>query len=186
MENTNTNSPGETLRHKVEQAVGLSVQSCYQCGKCTAGCPLNEEMDLMPHQVLRLLQSEQSGYEHKILSSYGIWLCLTCETCYSRCPQEVHLPQIMDFLRQESLRQQLVNPRAQSILKFHQAFLAEVARNGKLNELGLTIDYKLRTGRLIQDVANAPSMLLKGKLNLLPHRVKNPGEIRNLFKKIIG
>lgn len=174
------------MKQRVEHAVGVEIQTCYQCGKCTAGCPLNEEMDLMPNQILRMLQSEYPGYEKEILTSTSIWLCLACDMCYSRCPQEVKLPLIMDFLRQESKRQNLVNPKAKNILKFHQAFLGEVERNGKLNELGLTIDYKLRSLELFQDVQNAPSMLLKGKLGILPHKVQNPSEIKKLFKKIIG
>jgi heterodisulfide reductase subunit C2 len=186
MENIHTPSVNVSLKQLVEQAVGVEIQTCYQCGKCTAGCPLNNEMDLMPNQILRMLQAEFTGYENEILTSISIWLCLACDTCYSRCPQEVKLPNIMDFLRQESIRRNLVNPKAKNILKFHRAFLDEVERNGKLNELGLTIDYKLRSWDLFQDLQNAPSMLLKGKLGLIPHRVQNPNEIKKLFKKING
>jgi len=186
MDNTTTHSGALSLKQEVEQAVGVEVQTCYQCGKCTAGCPLNEEMDLMPNQILRMLQSEYPGYENEILSSTSIWLCLACDTCYSRCPQEVKLPQVMDFLRQESIRRKLVNPKAKNILQFHKAFLAEVERNGKLNELGLTIDYKLHSLNLFQDLQKAPSMLFKGKLGLIPHKVQNTAEIKKLFKKIKG
>ncbi len=186
MEDTQIKVESLSLRQRMERTLNLEIQSCYQCGKCTAGCPLNEEMDLAPHQILRALQSEYPGYEKRILGSLSIWLCLGCETCYSRCPQEVHLPQLMDFLRQESKRLRLVHPGAKNVLKFHQAFLAEVERSGKLNELPLTIDYKLRTFQFMQDVQNAPSMLLKGKLGLLPHRVQHPSEIGKLFQKIIG
>ncbi len=186
MESTAIHSGPLSLKQQVEHAVGVEIQSCYQCGKCTAGCPLNEEMDLMPNQILRMLQAEYSGYENEILASTSIWLCLACDTCYSRCPQEVKLPQVMDFLRQESIRRNLVNPKAKNILKFHKAFLGEVERNGKLNELGLTIDYKLHSLNLFQDLQNAPSMLFKGKLGLIPHHVQNPSEIKKLFKKITG
>jgi len=173
-----------TLKLQVEKSTGINVSHCYQCGKCTAGCPLNEEMDIMPNQILRMLQLELPGYEDKILSSLSIWLCLACDTCYSRCPQEVKLSQIMDFLRQESLRQNKVNPQAKDILKFHQAFLQSVKQNGKLHEVGLTIDYKLKTLNLMQDVFLAPSMFAKGKLSIFPHKVQNVKEIAKIFKKI--
>jgi len=186
MENTQAHSGELTLKQMVEHAVDVEIQTCYQCGKCTAGCPLNEEMDLMPNQILRMLQAEYPDYEKEILTSTSIWLCLACDTCYSRCPQEVKLPNIMDFLRQESIRRNLVNPKAKNILRFHRAFLDEVERNGKLNELGLTIDYKLRSMDLFQDLQNAPSMLFKGKLSIIPHKVQNPSEIKKLFKKING
>lgn len=171
------------LKELVEKETGISINECYQCGKCTAGCPLNEDMDLMPNQILRMLQLELPGYEEKILSSLSIWLCLACDTCYSRCPQEIKISAIMDFLRQESLRKGKVNPRAREILKFHQAFLHSVEKNGKLNEVGLTIDYKLKTGNLIQDIFLAPSMFAKGKLIIAPHKIHNIREIEKLFKK---
>ncbi|MDP4277330.1 MAG: 4Fe-4S dicluster domain-containing protein [Bacteroidota bacterium] len=176
----------ESLKSKLERLTDVDVSTCYQCGKCTAGCPLNEEMDIKPNQILRMLQLEYPGYEDKILSSLTIWLCLACEQCYSRCPQEVKLPKVMDFLRQESLRLHKVNPKAKDILAFHESFLDEVNRNGKMNEVGLTIEYKLRTLNLMQDVENAPSMLMKGKLGIIPHKVQHPAEIKRLFNKIKG
>jgi heterodisulfide reductase subunit C len=183
MHDNNIETKSESLKSKVERFAKLDVNECYQCGKCTAGCPLREEMDIMPNQIIRMLQMEYPGYEDEILRSYSIWLCLACETCYSRCPQEIQISSVMDVLRQESIRLNKVNPKAKDILSFHKSFLNEVARNGKLNEVGLTVEYKLRSLNIIQDIANAPSMLLKGKLGIIPHKVNNTREIRNLFKK---
>lgn len=174
----------DTLKSQVEEATGVIISHCYQCGKCSAGCPLNEEMDVMPNQILRMLQLELPGYEDKILSSLSIWLCLACDTCYSRCPQEVKLSQVMDFLRQESIRKDKVNPKANDILKFHKAFLNSIKMNGKLHEVGLTIDYKLRTLNMMQDVQLVPSMMAKGKLAIFPHQVQNTKEIAKIFKRI--
>ena len=179
-----THLHADTFTSQVENATGVTISHCYQCGKCTAGCPLNEEMDVMPNQILRMLQLELPGYEDKILSSLSIWLCLACDTCYSRCPQEVKLSQVMDFLRQESIRQDKVNPKAKDILSFHKAFLDSIKLNGRLHEVGLTIDYKLRSLNMIQDVQLVPSMLAKGKLAIFPHQVKNTKEIAKIFKRI--
>ena len=179
-----THHHADTFKSTVEEATGVTVSHCYQCGKCTAGCPLNEEMDIMPNQLLRMLQAEMPGYEEKILRSLSIWLCLACDTCYSRCPQEVLLSKVMDYLRQESIRQNKVNPKAKDILSFHKAFLNSVKMNGKLHEVGLTIDYKLRSLNLMQDVLLAPSMATKGKLAVFPHQVQNTKEIAKIFKKI--
>jgi len=173
-----------SLKKRMEQEIGVITSHCYQCGKCTAGCPLNEDMDIMPNQILRMLQLELPGYEDKLLSSLSIWLCLACDTCYSRCPQEVKLSQVMDYLRQESVRQNKVNPKAKDILKFHQAFLETIEKNGKLNEVWLTLNYKLKTLNLLQDVNKAPSMFFKGKLNPIPDRVHNVKEIEKIFNKV--
>jgi len=184
VQKTTHQHPADTLKLQVEEVTGVIMSHCYQCGKCTAGCPLNEEMDIMPNQILRMLQLELPGYEDKILSSLSIWLCLACDTCYSRCPQEVKLSKVMDFLRQESIRQNKVNPKAKDILSFHKAFLDSVKMNGRLYEVGLTIDYKLRSLNLIQDLKLVPSMMAKGKLAIFPHKVQNTKEIAKIFKRI--
>jgi len=172
-----------TLADRVAQATGESVFRCYQCGKCAAGCPLAAEMDYEPNQILRLLQLSLPGMEEEVLGSLAIWLCLTCETCAARCPQEVDLPRIMDYLRQESLRTGQAHPKAKDILAFHQAFLESIRKNGRLHEVGLISSYKLKTGHLLQDVGVAPKLLVRGKLSLLPHGIADRGQIARIFDK---
>jgi heterodisulfide reductase subunit C2 len=160
--------PG-TLSNLVEHHTGISISRCYQCGKCSAGCPAAHEMDYPPSLLLRHLQTGWSSSEEKVLGSYTIWLCLSCHTCAARCPMEVDLPTVMDFLRQESLQRNLVHPRARDIIAFHRSFLDTIRRFGRLWEVGLVADYKLRTRHFWQDVALVPGMLKRGKLSLLPH-----------------
>jgi heterodisulfide reductase subunit C len=140
-------------------------------------------MDFAPHQVLRLLQTGLDDWDKLALSCNAIWLCLTCETCHTRCPQEVDLPRIMDFLRQESRRRKLVNPTAKKIIAFHRTFLDSVKVTGRLFEIGLIGGYKLRSFNLFQDISIAPKMFLKGKLKIWPHRIKNRSLISRIFKK---
>jgi heterodisulfide reductase subunit C len=178
VENLNPN-----LKFKVLQSTGESVMDCYQCGKCTAGCPLNEDMDFAPNQILRMLQLGFPVFEDKILRSKAIWLCLTCEMCYTRCPKEVDFPLIMDYLRQESVRQDKVNPEVKHILAFHRTFLDSVKSFGRLYEMGLIGGYKLRTGKFMQDVAMAPDMLFKGLLKMFPHTIENKDVVKRIFEK---
>lgn len=173
----------DTLAARIEEATGVRLAHCYQCGKCAAGCPVSDEMDLPPSQVFRLLQLEFPELEEKVLRSEGIWLCLTCETCASRCPQEVAITKVMDFLRQEALRRNLAHPKAHDILAFHRALLDTVKHAGRLYEVGLVADYKLRTRHLLKDVALAPKMYLKGKLGLLPHLIKDRKGMKALFRR---
>jgi heterodisulfide reductase subunit C len=171
------------LSERVRAVTGESAFDCYQCGKCTAGCPLAAEMDYGPNQVLRLLQLGLPELEEEALRSLSIWLCLTCETCLARCPQEVDLPRIMDYLRQESLRRGLVHPKARDILAFHRAFLDSIRRNGRLHEVGLISTYKLKTMHLLQDVLVAPKLFARGKLKLLPHGIAGKDELRRVFER---
>lgn len=75
--------------------------SCYQCGKCSAGCPAAPFMDLLPNQVLRLLQL---GKVDRILQSNTPFACCSCFVCSSRCPKGIDVAAIMESLRQISLR----------------------------------------------------------------------------------
>lgn len=175
---------GHTTRNsfakKVEELSGQKVVLCYQCGKCSAGCPLASEMDLLPNQVIRMVQL---GEEEKALSSKAIWLCAACETCSIRCPQEVELARVMDALRQISYQKGLYNPQVKDVIAFHKAFLDVVKSQGRLFELGMVSLYKLKTGRLFQDLEIAPNLFLKGKLKLLPHKINEQSALKRLFER---
>ncbi len=174
----------QSLKERVQIATGVRINDCYQCGKCTAGCPLAEDMDLKPSQVLRLLQLDREQDEERILRSLGIWLCLTCETCYTRCPKEVEFPIVMDYLRAESIRKDMVHKGARKILAFHKTFLDSIRLTGRLQEVGLVAGYKMRTLDLLKDVEKAPDMFFKGKLNIFPHRIKGIEHIAKIFENI--
>ena len=158
----------DSLAGWIQQKSGISVQRCYQCGKCSAGCPAASEMDLTPSVLLRLLQTKTAEADRQVLGSYTLWLCLACHTCSARCPMEVDLPKVMDALRSESLSRKLIHPKAKDIVAFHTSFLNTIQRFGRLWEVGLIAEYKLRTFHFWQDVLIAPVMLRKGKLSLLP------------------
>lgn len=172
------------LAGRLAQERNVRVNHCYQCGKCTAGCPAAVEMDMAPSQVLRLLQMETEAHDKRALSSRAVWMCVGCETCVTRCPQEVDLAATMDFLRQESLEKQVAHSAAADVVAFHKAFLKSVEKGGRLFEFGMVGDYKLRTGHFFQDLTIAPSMLAKGKLGLWPHRGANQREVAEIFARV--
>ena len=176
-------SDGSCLSARIRHVTGESVFDCYQCGKCSAGCPLARDMDYPPSYLLRMLQLGMPAPDEQVLASLSIWLCLTCEACAARCPKEVGLPRIMDFLRQESLRQGKVNPKAREILAFHRSFLDSVRQTGRLHEVGLIALYKMRTLHLLQDVLTAPKMMARGKLRLRPPRRAGKAEVRKIFQR---
>lgn len=169
---------GEVLEH-----TGVTVNHCYQCGKCSAGCPLSGEMEYPPSYVMRMLQTENQLLDEKVLRSFTIWVCLTCEMCYSRCPMSIDIPRMMDFLREKSLREGKTNPKAKEIIAFHKSFLDSIKYTGRLYEIGLLVDYKARTLKLLQDMVLAPKMLARGKLNILPELIKGRSDINSIFIK---
>lgn len=89
------------LMKEIEELSGQNLYACYQCGKCSAGCPLAFSMDILPHQVIRLMQLGQTGL---VLGSNSFWHCAACLTCSSRCPKGVDLARVMEALRTILLR----------------------------------------------------------------------------------
>lgn len=173
----------DSYSSRIKRSTGESIINCYQCGKCSAGCPVAEEMDFPPSMILRMLQTEREDDRKTVLRSMSIWLCLSCEMCASRCPQKVSIAAVTDFLREESLRLKMVNPGAKKILAFHRSFLDSIKYTGRLYEVGLIGLYKLRTGDLFQDLLTAPGLFLKGKLSLFPHSIKDRSAMKSIFKK---
>jgi heterodisulfide reductase subunit C len=173
------------LATQISRHTGVKAERCYQCGKCSAGCPLAEDMDFPPSVIMRMLQTGLPKLEEKALRSYTIWLCLSCETCYTRCPMEIDIPKVMDYLRTEALRQKKANPRAKEILAFHRSFLDTVQFSGRLYEVGLIADYKARSWHLLQDVLMAPVLFFKGKLALFPHEIRDKSALGKIFARTL-
>jgi heterodisulfide reductase subunit C len=86
---------------KVESLAGQDLLACYQCGKCSAGCPMAKHMDIPPNQMIRFAQL---GLMDDLLASESIWLCVSCLTCNSRCPKGVRIAEVIEALRQIHLR----------------------------------------------------------------------------------
>jgi len=90
------------LVRRVEEISGQDLLACYQCGECSAGCPVAFAMDMLPSQVIRLVQL---GQVEEALESETIWFCAACQTCYARCPKGVDLSRIMEALREIALQE---------------------------------------------------------------------------------
>ena len=173
-----------SISGEVSLDTGVIINKCYQCGKCSAGCPVATEMDYPPSLAMRMLQTDDPIHFDKLLKSMTIWLCVSCEMCLTRCPMEIDIPVIMDYLRQKSLKAKKTNPQAKKIISFHKSFLDSINYTGRLYEMGLIVDYKMRTGAMMQDVLIAPKMFIKGKLNPIPEVIKGRKKIAAIFDKI--
>ena len=158
----------------------VPVSACFQCLKCTSGCPIAEQMDLGPSRVMRLIQL---GQMDEVLRSNTIWLCAGCLTCSTRCPNDIDIARVMDGLRHQAMHQDLPIPR-KGIRRFHQGFLKSVRRHGRLYESGMVTAYAVRQGELMKNMKLGMVMFFKGKMPYLPSKVTDRKGIKQLFAKL--
>ncbi|MDO9171472.1 MAG: 4Fe-4S dicluster domain-containing protein, partial [bacterium] len=155
-------------------ATDQNVFRCYQCGCCTAGCPTAGRGDLLPHQVMRHLQLDSDAP----LRAVQPWLCVGCQTCAERCPQELDLSRVMDALRAEAERAGTVPAAARRAYLFNRIFVDQVLAGGRLSEVMLGAEYNLRARAFLQNLENLPALLSRGKIRLDGKTLRGPGRAR--------
>jgi heterodisulfide reductase subunit C len=168
-----------SLLDHIEKECGVKVSACFQCRKCSNGCPVVFAMDYPPHRMMRMLQM---GLRDELLQGNTMWVCATCETCATRCPNDIEIALVMDVLRR--LYQKEKKPdRTNTMPLFHESFLQSIRNHGRVFELGMVGGYKIKTGDYFQDARLGLEMFKRGKLRLLPQRIKKMAEVRKIFAR---
>jgi heterodisulfide reductase subunit C len=176
------NIPSETVSKFAEiikETSGVDVNVCYQCRRCTSGCPVTFAMDYTPTQLVHAIRL---GLRELVLNSTTIWLCASCETCTTRCPQELDLVKVMDALRITAVHAG-IKPKLPEIATFYHVGLDNIRFFGRMYELGLVGMLKLSTGKFTKDIGLGIKMLKKGKLKLLPS-FQGSATTRRIFAKV--
>ena len=168
-----------TFRNLIIKRSGEDVGKCIQCGKCSSGCPVAVDMEYIPNQIMELIRLNQ---EEKVLTSNTFWFCASCQTCSLRCPHEIDIAEVMNTLRKLTLEKGYP-PADTKISHFNQIFLDSISDHGRVYELGMVTRFNLSTGQPLKDASFGPTMILKGKLALIPHKIKRLGEIKRIFHK---
>lgn len=162
---------------ELEEMIDESINSCYQCKKCTLGCPVALFMEIQPHQIIRLLQY---GLEERIYESESLWICANCETCGVRCPNGINIGVIMDSLRQWG-REKGLKRGTRDIPIFHSNYIECIERRGRIHEISMLMKYKLKTKNIFEDLFLGWDLFSRGKLPLRGHSIEGKEELQRIF-----
>ena len=177
----------DSLVEVLESIARTRFSDCYQCGKCTAGCPRASAMDVTPNRLIRMVQL---GRAEEALRSEAIWQCVSCETCTTRCPKRVDCAAIMDALRSEAYRRGTASEKQAPVVLFQKAFLDNIRRNGRLDEIELIAQFKIsgfaatRSPRfLFKDASLGLKLQAREKLHLRGEKVRDRRVVQRIFDR---
>jgi heterodisulfide reductase subunit C len=160
---------------------GHKIKLCLQCGTCTGTCPVSYAMDITPRQTIALFRA---GHIEEILQSRAIWLCASCYSCTVRCPVGIKVTDTLYALKRIAMEKR-VYPKRFHVDALSRIFVKNVYKYGRNYELGLGLRYFLSTDfvKLFTNVGYGLSMIRKGRLGLLPKKLKRINQIRAIIKK---
>ena len=157
-----TCTPSPLLAENVGTGCGENAYKCYQCKRCTSGCPVARYADMHPAMIMRAVQL---GQLDMVFDDRFIWLCTGCETCTTRCPQGIDIAAVMDELKIIARREGRIpadTPSAAMLKMNYDSFV----RWGRMWEVELiTRDVLKRPSSAKNWFTLGPKMMLKGKVN---------------------
>ena len=178
MEIVNLGKPDTNFIRQVERESGQTVSKCYQCGNCSAGCPMGFAYDFQVNRIMRMIQA---GQKDAVLSSQSLWYCATCESCTVRCPNNIDVATVMDVCRHMARREKKKGPR--SVKAFVFSFLETVRLFGRTYEMGTMGGFMALAMKPFTDLDLVPKVLPKKKLPFLPHAIQGKKEVAEIFKR---
>ncbi len=164
------------LLRTVEKMADIDLSSCFQCKKCDGGCPVSDLTGSPPSEILRRVHL---GAGNELLESDLVWMCVSCETCFARCPMGIDIPSAIDALRVLAVERITPTPEGNMPL-FNRVFLKTVKIFGRTYDLGMIAAHKIGTKSYMKDADKFPVMLKKRKIALLPPR----GADRKMAKRV--
>ncbi len=157
---------------------GSRLELCVQCGTCGGSCPSAADMDHTPRALFALVRA---GARDRVLRSNTPWMCVSCYYCAARCPQEIHIPDVMYGLRAMAERDGLAPNRTAPA--FSRTFMSNVRRYGRSYEVGLVARHYLRhfPGRIPGMAWAGVGMVASGRMGLRPHRIRDITGLRAIL-----
>lgn len=163
---------------EVMERSGEDLSRCYQCLKCSAGCPVTKYKDYKPNQIIRMVQY---GEREKVLSCHAIWLCVSCMTCGVRCPNDIDMSAVFDTLREMSIEAGLAHEAERNVVVLHEEFVRSVRFWGRLHEVTFFLPYMARSLDLFGNAVSGIQLFARGKLPIMPSQIKGIDDFWKMY-----
>ncbi|MEJ5224417.1 MAG: 4Fe-4S dicluster domain-containing protein [Anaerolineales bacterium] len=171
-----------SLLERVSQATaGVShLEMCIQCGSCGGSCPSAADMDHTPRMLFAMLRA---GMKEDVLRSNTPWICVSCYHCVVRCPQNVHITDVMYTLKAMAIREKKY--RDATAPEFSETFVDMVEKYGRSFEFGLATRHYLKHAplRLVGMSMMGLGMLTKGRMSMVPRKIKGMDQLKAILDK---
>ena len=156
------------------------LQMCIQCGTCGGSCPSGADMEHTPRALFAMIRAEM---KEEVLRSNTPWYCVSCYYCMVRCPQEIHITDIMYTLKRMAIEEELYEEKAAAGLS--QSFVGYVEDYGRSFEFGLATRQFLRhhPRNILKAAPMGLGMLTRGRMELTPHTIKGLGELQAILRQ---
>jgi heterodisulfide reductase subunit C len=162
---------------------GNAISDCLQCGTCSGTCPAIEFMDYSPRMLIGMIGAD---LKDEVLGSNTFWSCASCYHCSVRCPAGIDIAGLMYALKRYSIwtdrhQEGLIGP------VFSESFVKMIVGSGRSYEPALAPTYLFKYGPrgLIGEAQTATNLVLKGRMPLLPTKIKGLKAFQNIVKRII-
>jgi len=179
---TDPNNPNLRLLEEVSAATAgvARLEMCIQCGTCGGSCPPAADMDHTPRMLFAMIRA---GMREEALRSNTPWICVACYHCVVRCPQEVHIADVMYTLKSMAIRAKLYEDS--TMPDFSETFVEMVEKYGRSYEFGLATRYYLKhhKKRLPDMAPMGFGMLTKERMSIRPKRIEGIGQLTAILAR---
>ncbi|MCU0494924.1 MAG: 4Fe-4S dicluster domain-containing protein [Chloroflexaceae bacterium] len=159
------------------------LEACLQCGTCGGSCPSGADMEHTPRALFAMIAA---GMRDAVLRSNTPWFCVSCYYCMERCPQDIHITDLMYTLKRMAIQEGLYREStAANAPGFSTTFIDYVEQYGRSFELGLITRYYLRHQPL-STLKIAPlgmGMLKRKRLDFTPRQIKGIDQLKAILAK---
>jgi quinone-modifying oxidoreductase subunit QmoC len=179
-----SNEPNPNIRFLEEvsaRTAGVSrLEMCIQCGTCGGSCPPAEDMDHTPRMLFALIRA---GMREVALASNTPWICVSCYHCVVRCPQDVHIADVMYTLKSMAIQAKLF--KDSTAPDFSQTFVDMVETYGRSYEFGLATRHYLKhfPMRMPSMAPMGLGMLSKKRMGITPKRIDGMDQLTAILER---